>query len=381
MREIQKLDWIDALRGYAVLGVVCVHCLMGKSDIWFSQIFGFGAKGVQLFYIVSAFTLFLSFYGRRESSNTNFFTRRFFRIAPMFYLLIVYYLVHSCFAVHPADELQLITPWNIVSHFLLLHGLSPYWINSLVDGGWSVGVEMMFYIVCPILFRYITNINKALIFYIGSVIVGQLLYWFFLANPLIDNLEIWEEYIYYFLPTQLPEFAIGIVIYFILKLDSKTAFEKSLILLIPAVVFLFAVLFLHVKLQLLNNMMVCLALVPVFYVLSKYTQTTPANYVGLKGEKGGFKSRVTRAITTVSHIAINPIVRFVGKISFSMYLIHFLVISWIVPYTDVFTNPTANYFFRLFLVLGLTAAISYLTYKYIEQYFIHLGKKLIQNRK
>lgn len=36
-----------------------------------------------------------------------------------------------------------ITIGNVISNFYC-HGLSPYWINSLVPGGWSITVEMFF---------------------------------------------------------------------------------------------------------------------------------------------------------------------------------------------------------------------------------------------
>ena len=50
-----------------------------------------GQRGVQLFYMISAFTLYLSLDGRRTEQHpwTNYFLRRFFRIAPLFYLVIV----------------------------------------------------------------------------------------------------------------------------------------------------------------------------------------------------------------------------------------------------------------------------------------------------
>lgn len=47
-----------------------------------------GQRGVALFFIVSAFTLFLSYDNRKEERHPtrNFFIRRFFRLAPMAFL-------------------------------------------------------------------------------------------------------------------------------------------------------------------------------------------------------------------------------------------------------------------------------------------------------
>jgi peptidoglycan/LPS O-acetylase OafA/YrhL len=49
----------------------------------------YGARGVQLFYMVSAFTL-LSV-SRQPFNARSFFIRRFFRIAPAFYIAMIAY--------------------------------------------------------------------------------------------------------------------------------------------------------------------------------------------------------------------------------------------------------------------------------------------------
>ena len=100
-----KLKYIDALRGLAILGVLIVHCGGHGDNGAIPQsllaIISNGARGVQLFFIVSAFTLFLSMthkYEQEKHPKLNFFIRRFFRIAPMYYIGIVYYLFQYLFS-------------------------------------------------------------------------------------------------------------------------------------------------------------------------------------------------------------------------------------------------------------------------------------------
>ena len=95
-----KLKYIDVLRGIAILGVLIVHNLLyGNNGYILSKILNFilfGQRGVQLFYFASAFTLFFSMnriYENETYPKTNFFIRRFFRIAPMYYIGICYYLI------------------------------------------------------------------------------------------------------------------------------------------------------------------------------------------------------------------------------------------------------------------------------------------------
>ena len=177
MNSHSKLDYIDALRGYAILGVVAVHSLMGKSHVFGSSIIGLGAKGVQLFYLMSAFTLMLSFKNVIDKNKVtlNFFIRRFFRIAPMFYLAIIVWLYLTIDIVYASNDYRNVSMGSIISHFFLLHGLNPNWQDSLVPGGWSVAVESIFYMLCPFFFLKITTLKKASICFIVSLYIGSLL--------------------------------------------------------------------------------------------------------------------------------------------------------------------------------------------------------------
>lgn len=89
---VARYGFIDALRGFAFLGVL-VHHVVPRVDGLprvVKQIAAAGGEGVQLFFVVSALTLFLSFDSRRGTQArplTAFFLRRFFRIAPLFVLV------------------------------------------------------------------------------------------------------------------------------------------------------------------------------------------------------------------------------------------------------------------------------------------------------
>ena len=158
----KRLAFVDALRGLAILGVMFTHSSQVVSDgsgiLW--SLAGNGARGVQLFYLVSAFTLsyVMHFVYKQDSSWLHFFVRRFFRIAPMYYTAIlaclaVYFLGSSTGVWHPIIAAHVYwtagadTPslGSIISNFGFFHGINPYWITSLVPGGWSITVEATFY--------------------------------------------------------------------------------------------------------------------------------------------------------------------------------------------------------------------------------------------
>lgn len=354
---MRKLDYIDALRGIAILGVLMVHTNQYgraiESSI-FEKIVGMGAKGVQLFYLASAFTLFMSFSSRSAKEIfpiRNFFIRRFFRIAPMYYIGICYYLFQDGLGSRYwlGDETH-ISALNILSNFTFLHGFYPYWITSIVPGGWSIGVEMTFYAVLPFLFSKIKNINQAFNFFIVSLFGNFLLHFFLSKFHIISSERLWDEYLFLYFPSQLPIFSIGIFMYFIIVQDNgiknisgKSLLVFSLILLVQLVT--------GNQFILQNHIIFGLVFLIFGLALSKYR----------------FK------------LIINPIVNYIGRISFSMYLVHFAVLHWLLffNFINYFDNPTLNYCARFSIVTILTLLISAVLYNFIELPFQNIGKRII----
>jgi len=162
LKDIEKLPYIDALRGLAILSVMMYHCGQDKIDSYYPAIESIikkGYYGVQLFFIVSALTLFMSMDKRQTQEKhpyLNYFIRRFFRIAPLFYVAIIYYLCVDGFGPRIwLKGLPGISIWSVISTTTFTHGLNPYWINSIVAGGWTISIEVTFYLLLPFLYRKI----------------------------------------------------------------------------------------------------------------------------------------------------------------------------------------------------------------------------------
>lgn len=115
-----KLRYIDSLRGLAILAVLMVHCGqygINKYPDLIANIINTGGRGVQLFFVASAFTLFLSLARRSETVKSNFYIRRFFRIAPMYYLGIAYYLMQDGYGPrYWLGDAPGITSWHIFAN-------------------------------------------------------------------------------------------------------------------------------------------------------------------------------------------------------------------------------------------------------------------------
>ncbi len=345
----KNYKYVDALRGIAILMVMAVHISQSNSlDIsdLAKSVLKYGSKGVQLFFMVSAFTLFLSLNSRYEKEKRpflNYAIRRFFRIAPMYYIALVFYT--TVFVMYsPTKE-------GIILNALFLHGWSIKWLNNIVPGGWSIGVEMMFYVVLPFVFLKIKNLDHAIKFLILSMVFKAILNYFLSIYLIVPNKEEFDLFITFYLPNQMPIFAMGIVLYFILEkkeYNFDQINQSTLILLVGTI--LFTLLF---ESRYLIDNFVCFGCM--FLIL----------FVYMSRAKG---------------LLLNWPLLQIGKFSFSLYLSHFAVIH-LLEKMDLYYIKIGGIFdfvYRYILVLFIACIISAITYHLIESKFQMLGKLLIR---
>ena len=162
---------LDALRGIAAFSVFIFHLVQQHGDALPTPVKWIALKGylgVQLFYILSAITLFLTLHSRFAKQQVilwkDFFIRRFFRIAPLFYCALLFYLwLYGMGPRYALGSQKAISTLQIASTVFFLNGFHPYWINSIVPVGWSVAVEVIFYCTVPFLFLTIRNMWQAIL--------------------------------------------------------------------------------------------------------------------------------------------------------------------------------------------------------------------------
>jgi peptidoglycan/LPS O-acetylase OafA/YrhL len=358
IRELKKQGYIDALRGYAILAVLVVHSAQQvlPASVFLKHLRNFGIYGVQLFYVVSAFALFMSWDFRSNhelSPIRNFFIRRLFRIAPLFWLVLAAFLLF--FGTAPSYWAPNgIAWWQILSAALFVNGFHPEAINAVVPGGWSVAVEMGFYLVLPLLFLTIGNLRAALVFLALSLVLR------FASIPVVESLftgvfppaqqYLVKTFQYQNLLSQLPVFAMGIVVYFLGR-DFSTR---------PRLAIMGAAL-----------LAVMLALVVAF-------PTAPVIHHHLT--MGALLALATFVLAGFHTKRIaNRWVVFIGKISYSMYLTQFLVIYTFRDHgvLQQFPQGDLGWFAYFLIATGVIVAVSTLTYRYIELPGIRLGQRLI----
>jgi peptidoglycan/LPS O-acetylase OafA/YrhL len=147
----KRYAYIDAMRGYTILLVIAVHSSQYFNDLsdTVRTLADQGARRVQLFFVASPMTLGMSWQARHDGV-APFYIRRFFRIAPMYYLSIPLFLWVRGFgpSIYAPDGIG----WrHVAMAATFTHGLMPDTITSVVPGSWSIADEMMFYALLPLL--------------------------------------------------------------------------------------------------------------------------------------------------------------------------------------------------------------------------------------
>lgn len=367
----KKLVFLEALRGYAILGVILTHSTQKLATLpqWLHNIGIQGARGVQLFFIVSAFTLFYSLSKRYETHSIeirDFFVRRFFRIAPAFYFSFIFYFLYAIWL----NQLDLTgrtynyTFGRIFSTLTFTGLLSPEWLFSLVPGGWSISAEMLFYLLVPLFFMFVRRLKSAVFLVIATLTISSLSTYAVLHFDLWEAGNLRKPYLFYWFPNQLPVFCLGIVLFFLLK-DKINTISNN-----------------HHYLK--SNVLTLLAIVLL-------------GLLGISGGVGGpyFPSHFLFGIAFIilayglgireKHVLVNKAIVFIGKISFSMYLIHFFVLDTIfIFFGERLLKNFSNSAVLMVLFIStflITTVLSYLLYRLIEQPGVKLGRTISANLK
>jgi peptidoglycan/LPS O-acetylase OafA/YrhL len=168
----ERLDVFDGLRGCAILLVVCYHVwLVGGPALPFDFIAEAGYIGVDLFFFISGFCLYYPYANARSSgmrpSTRRFFVRRALKIVPSYLLALgAFALVYRSSFASPLDA-----AWQLATHLTFLHPLWPDTFGSISGPLWTIGIEVEFYLLFPLVVRVFAR--APIVTYVGLAIVAE----------------------------------------------------------------------------------------------------------------------------------------------------------------------------------------------------------------
>lgn len=170
---VGRIPQLDGLRGVAIGMVVLFHyfsfhftSLPGTAAWYLVYPTRFGWSGVDLFFVLSGFLIGGILLDARGSINffQVFYLRRFLRIVPIYYLLLVlFFSLMAWFGRHPGA----IWPWTLqenlprFTYFLFLQNIWASKFSMLGSAPlavfWSLSVEEQFYLTLPLLIRFFSR--------------------------------------------------------------------------------------------------------------------------------------------------------------------------------------------------------------------------------
>jgi peptidoglycan/LPS O-acetylase OafA/YrhL len=353
----ERLESIDALRGMAALYILLYHlALIPQPNLpvprWASSFVLAGGTGVTIFFMVSAFCLCSSmqFHKQEPRLTVRFYLRRFFRIAPLFYVWIVITLLRDKY-------------WFGVTHSWTDILLSVFFGFNFVPGkqegfvwaSWILSVQMMFYLLFPIIYRYVNDLWKSLSFFFLALLTAEGYAFFIAYLPIADFQR--ASFVQFSFFRQLPIFALGMVDFFLYDrhIQGKIHPRSLAVALVAAAVFGYTAL-LSGRLNIL--------------------------FQGLYWQGVIYSGLLLGLSIAPLGLFVNRVTRFYGKISYSIYLNHPTLVFALVPVYRIFYGvnvpTTFQYGACLMVTLGLLTAISYCTHRFIEEPGMRLGKQLIK---
>ena len=203
-----RLDFAfaDGVRAVAALGVALFHTyvftgLTGSTQILpdFLVALRLGQSAVPIFIVLSGFVLMLPV-ARREDLRyrggaVQYLKRRARRILPPYFAAMILFLL-LIWAVpllqQPSgtvwDSKVPVTPWGVVSHFLLLHNLSRETLYQINGPAWSVATEWQIYFAMAFLLLPVWRRFGGVITVVVAVGIGWAIH--FLV-PSVDGAHLW----------------------------------------------------------------------------------------------------------------------------------------------------------------------------------------------
>jgi len=344
---------IDGLRGISVLLVIFYHF---EYKIFNKVIFTGGYIGVDIFFIISGYLITLIILNEKKYNDCfsfkKFYLRRARRILPAFFFFIIIALLLGYFYLLPESFIDLgnsgLSSLTFLSNFYyyltqIQYYTAPTYLRPLLHT-WSLSVEFQFYIFFPIIFIITVKIfNRFKIF----VLLAGFLFSLLLSNYLVKNHNLIN---FYMLPPRIFEFLAGsiaavIIIDNSLKINQKILNFLSIIGVI--LIFLMSVI--------LNN------------------KTLHPSIISLPLVVGIFFLIINTEKNYINDLLSKKTINYLGKISFSLYLAHFLLIAF---YMNAYNQYPDN--IQKLYILILTLLVGHFSYLYIEQPF--RNKKIINDK-
>ncbi|WP_031526773.1 acyltransferase family protein [Dyadobacter crusticola] len=386
--QVNRVQFLDGFRFILSLWVVLAHFYTLVGGVMFIplprilQSFNHPIIAVYGFMVITGFLMTYNYMSREHKEPVNhqstffkFWLRRLFRLYPVYILLLtIAFISFTNIAKVNEENLIFFTGSNVsqwgfvrsvtqpgipdfISHILLVHGLFPSFHDSILGVTWSLSLEMQFYFLFPFIFLF-TFANRSLH---QKKLVLFLLLCTFLA---ILSPKVFDFLTKYF---SLPKFKLPSILTYTMPLFLFGMISAGVRLKkISSIYLIIAIIVLLSFQAFLTNLILSIFLL--FLFLDKLEHIIP-----------GFMFRI---ISSARSLMSEKLAGYGADISYSLYLIHTLLIGYILQFTiTIFDDQSVSKPTIALVALALTLiicfTICYLIYLFIEKPFIKLGRSMV----
>lgn len=175
---------IQLLRGVAALMVVVFHLVVKMRPYGFdgSQV-SFLQGGVDIFFVISGFIM-VHVSRERERSGWQFISDRIIRIVPIYWLLSLLAYFSGAGEPRPISDL--------FRSMAFVPSGNPPLFNPLIDGGWTLNLEMYFYVIFAVSLAAARELKQRFAIVVGvlAAVVATSIwapgrYWPFYGNEIV----------------------------------------------------------------------------------------------------------------------------------------------------------------------------------------------------
>ncbi len=345
---------LDGIRGLAIILVISFH-------YWGNiPIFSFGWCGVDLFFVLSGYLITSRLIALQQQKKPlkKFYVNRALRILPIYYLtLVLFYVGFNLFVKKENFHFFDFYNHNWASFaffyqnwtFIFYKGLKENFLGHF----WSLAVEEQFYLVWP--FFLYTFWQKKWFFKMAFIIIILII---IMRTFIFFQYPEWSDYSHYYYNTfcRMDAFLIGGCLFLSQKANNVKYFVR---LSVVSVIIIAAGIFLTGNAAISNP----------FISTAGYTLIALA-FAGLIYKASNNSSKLISAIFNYKWLT------FTGKISYGLYIFHWLVLSTLEIRLERqlakswYLNYEPAHLLSLFVCLVISFIISVISYFYFELYFL-----------
>lgn len=358
--ELTNIKPLDGVRAVAILLVLFWHyiCNAITGHEIFRELTFWTWSGVDLFFVLSGFLIGRILIKGRGTKNylKIFYARRFFRIFPAYYLILLIYTIFLLTGLASHFPWLTYAPYPFYSYLFYIQNFwmahtsefGPNWLGST----WSLAVEEQFYLILPVLILLVNPKNLPRILIAGIV-----------AAPIFRGLIYPGLGSYVLLPARMDSLLIGVLIaYYHLNGTLKNKFKNKETMLFISLALCFV------------GLIIC----------GKITGYPSCGQAVVHSILVVFYGLVMVIVLTVNknnlfiRFLSNPVMSFIARISYMVYLSHEIIdglLHQAILHSALPEIKNLNGALVTLLSVIATFSFSAVSYYTFERPLLNIGKK------